>query len=289
MDWQFPLGSGGVQLVTADWLADRLDGDLRIIDAQPDVHDYIVEHIPGAAYYPDKALRQHFGCIPSGYAPTPALAAEMGQLGLYRDTPTLVYTAIGAFRHSGDGLDQCMLAYSLARLGMGQVYVLQGGLDAWKAEGRPLTQDYPCLTATTFLAGARTDFAISMEELRSLKDTRDTLILDARPRDLYLGKGPWSRPGHIPGAVSLPWRSLMVEGNPALLRPADEVAALLAAAGVTEDRNIVCYCGTGRESTNEFLLLRYYLGYPRVHNYEGSFTEWSAYVANETVTGDRPR
>jgi Rhodanese-related sulfurtransferase len=59
--------------------------------------------------------------------------------------------------------------------------------------------------------------------------------------------------------------------------------------GVTEKKEILLYCGTGREATNEFILLRWFLNIPRVRLYEGSFTEWSAHPENPTVTGKNPR
>lgn len=94
---------------------------------------------------------------------------------------------------------------------------------------------------------------------------------------------------HIPGAVNLPWASLMDEGNKRLLKPDDEIQAILESKGVRPDKTIICSCGTGREATNEFLLFKWYLGYPKVKIYEGSFTEWSLYPDNPTVTGKSPR
>jgi thiosulfate/3-mercaptopyruvate sulfurtransferase len=81
----------------------------------------------------------------------------------------------------------------------------------------------------------------------------------------------------------------MDDENPRLLKPMDEIGVILAENGVGRDKEIICTCGTGREATNEFLLLRFYLDYPRVRIYEGSFTEWSSHPENETVTGPDPR
>ena len=95
--------------------------------------------------------------------------------------------------------------------------------------------------------------------------------------------------GHIPGAVNLPWRSLMADDNPTLLKPDGQIQQLLKQRGVSPDKTIIVSCGTGREATNEFLLLKWYLGYPNVKLYEGSFTEWTAYPDNPTVTGENPQ
>jgi thiosulfate/3-mercaptopyruvate sulfurtransferase len=73
------------------------------------------------------------------------------------------------------------------------------------------------------------------------------------------------------------------------LKPDDELVRLIEAAGVTKDKTVITTCGTGREQTNEFLIFRYYLGYPKVRGYEGSFTEWISHPENPTVTGSSPR
>ena len=80
------------------------------------------------------------------------------------------------------------------------------------------------------------------------------ILLDARPSAFYEGQGPWILPGHIPGAVSLPWKSLMDGTGTGSPEPEDQILALIKAAGVTPDKTIICSCGTGREATNEFVL-----------------------------------
>jgi thiosulfate/3-mercaptopyruvate sulfurtransferase len=69
----------------------------------------------------------------------------------------------------------------------------------------------------------------------------------------------------------------------------EQIAALVAAAGATPDKTVICSCGTGREATNEFLLFRYYLGYKNVLLYEGGFTEWTSIKDNPVITGKSPR
>lgn len=81
----------------------------------------------------------------------------------------------------------------------------------------------------------------------------------------------------------------MEDRNKKLMKPDDQIQALVRAAGATPDKTIICSCGTGREATNEFLLFRYYLGYENVVLYEGGFTERSSYPGNPTVTGKNPR
>jgi thiosulfate/3-mercaptopyruvate sulfurtransferase len=91
----------------------------------------------------------------------------------------------------------------------------------------------------------------------------------------FLGKDDvWLRKGHIPGAVSFHWAKLVEKKNTHKFRPVAEVKAELEAAGITPDKEILCYCGTSREGS----LLRFYLkhlaGYPRVRLYEGAWKEY---------------
>jgi thiosulfate/3-mercaptopyruvate sulfurtransferase len=135
----------------------------------------------------------------------------------------------------------------------------------------------------------RKDYFIEYEKFKEIKDRNDVIVLDARPADVYQGQGPWIKPGHIPGAVNLPWASLMDGKNKALLKPVEEIRSIVKGHGVSPEKTVICSCGTGREATNEFILFKWYLQYPKVLIYEGSFTEWSSYPENQTVTGKNPR
>lgn len=286
----YPLGRGPVKWVSTEWLQSHLkDPGLIIVDVQPDVHDYIVEHIPGAVYLSDQTLRASDKGVPARYLRPEAMEILLRQVGLDNDSPTVVYTGKGANSGQGSGLGQTMMAYTLARFGHNNVLVLDGGLDKWKAENRPLTQEFPRMQDGSFRARVHEEYFADMEQVKNLKDQDDVILLDARPITVYEGKGPWPKAGHIPGAVSLPWPTLMADDNTALLKGDQPIQRILDERHVTPDKTVVIYCGTGREATNEFLLFKWYLGYPNVRIYEGSFTEWCAYPENPTVTGPNPR
>jgi thiosulfate/3-mercaptopyruvate sulfurtransferase len=289
MERNYPYGTGPVKLVSTEWLAGRLsDTKLVILDVQPNVHDYILEHIPGAVYLNEGLLRTYEGYLPTVWVRPEIVQSVFGNAGIESDTPVVVYTAVGAYKKWGDGLDQTMVAYTLARYGAENVYILDGGLDQWKKENRPVSQDYPTVAKKRFRPSLRKDFFVTYKEFLKITGRADVIVLDARPPAVYEGQGPWRMPGHIPGAVNLPWASLMDDGNKALLKPEAAVAAILATRGVTRDKTIICTCGTGREATNEFILLRSYLGFKDVRIYEGSFTEWVQIPGNRTVTGKDP-
>ena len=279
-----------VKLVSTDWLEKNIDKpNLTVLDTQPDIHDYITEHLPGAVYFNQKLLRVPFEGRPGVYVPDDVIQSLFNRIGLKEDSPVVVYTGKGEFRGWGDGLEQTMLAYTLARFGHNNVYVLDGGLDKWKKEQKDLTKEFPNVKESNFNLNVQDDYYLNMEEVKDLKDRDDAILLDARPKNVYEGQGPWILPGHIPGAVNLPWKKLMDEANPRLLKPDDEIKEILNEVGATRDKLIICSCGTGREATNEFLLFKFYLGYPNVKIYEGSFTEWTSYPENPTVVGEKPR
>jgi thiosulfate/3-mercaptopyruvate sulfurtransferase len=263
--------------------------DLMILDVQPNVHDYIMEHIPGAVYMNEGLLRVPLHGLPAQYVPPEAIEPLFRRVGLMPDVPVVVYTGKGAFKGWGDGLEQTMMAYTLARFGHNHVYVLDGGLDKWLAEKRPFSQVFPDVQESKFVVDVNPEYFLTYDAFKDIKDRDDVILLDARPADVYAGQGPWIKPGHIPGAINVPWKSFMDPDNPRLLKPDDEIQALLDEHEIVPEKTVICSCGTGREATNEFILFRWSLGFPKVNIYEGSFTEWTAYPENPTVTGSDPR
>lgn len=278
-----------VKWVSTNWLEKNLiNPNLKILDIQPNIHDYISEHIPGAIYFNENLLRVPYEGKPGVYVSEEIIEKLYRRVGLMKHNPVVVYTGEGVFKGWGDGLEQTMLAYTLARFGHENVYILDGGLDKWKKEGKELTKEFPKVEETDFEVNVQDEYYVNMDEVKELKDKEDTILLDARPEKVYQGQGPWALAGHIPGAVNLPWKKLMTDDNPRQLKSDEEIQKIVEEVGATKDKLIICSCGTGREATNEFLLFKWYLNYPNVKIYEGSFTEWTSYPENPTVTGKTP-
>ena len=285
---EYPLGEGKLKWTCTEWLADNLDGDFLLLDCQPNIHVYIIEHIPGAVYFNPALLRVPKRGLPGNYIGKKAVRKNFQRVGIENDRNVVVYTGTGACKGWGDGLEQAFIAYSLMRFGCNSVWVLDGGLDSWKHEGRPLEQTYPEIEESTFEVDVQKNFFLTYEQFKEVKDNDGVMLLDARPPNWYEGESPWRKPGHIPGAINVPWKSFMHEENTRLLKSDDEIRSVLDAHGITEDKHIICSCGTGRESTLEFILFKYLLGWPCVSNYEGSYTEWLHYD-EPNVTGPEPR
>jgi len=283
-----------VTWISSEWLADHLDdSSLLIVDCRQNSHSYFQEHIPGAVHLHEELLRMHIGKLPVKWISPGAAQVLFSTLGFEQDRPVVVYSGTRSLTSSStatsDGLEQTLVAYSLARFGCRKVMVLDGGLAKWKSENRILSQDFGTSRLSPFTVEVQIDFLIGYEECARLKDEPDAILLDTRPLSMYEGQGPWMKPGHIPGAVNLPAMRVMDDKNSTLLKPEEEIRTILFSCGITPEKTVICSCGTGRSATAIFLVLKYFLGYPDVVMYEGGFTEWSSIPDNPVVTGKYPR
>ena len=229
-------GDGKVKWVSTDWLENNQDEEIMILDVQPDIHDYIKEHIPGAYYFNEWFLRQMVDNVPGMYIPQDAIQSIFRKQGIQKDMPTVVYTGKGAYSKQGDGWGQTMAAYSLARFGHDNIYLLDGGIDKWKEEGKELTKIFPRIKESKFEAVLREDYYVTYEEFKATKDKDDVVVLDARPFKYYAGPSMWSKPGHIPGAKSLQAATLMHQNNLQLLKPEDEIKSMVEE---TEEQHLI--------------------------------------------------
>lgn len=288
MNYPHLMGNKKIKWVGTDWLEDNLDTELCIFDVQPDVHDYIKEHIHNAFYFNEWFLREMQGNDPARYIPPDAVQTLFCKLGIKKDKPLLVYSGKGSYSKKGDGWGQTMAAYSLVRFGHENVHILDGGIDKWKKEERGLTRVFPTVEESEFEVEIHKEYCIEYDEFKHIKDNEDVVVLDARPFKYYAGPSLWSKEGHIPGAKSLQAAALMSPKNRQLLKPKDEIKSLVEEREATPDKIVICYCGTGREATNLFLIFKWHLDYPDVRLYEGSITEWTQKDDNPTVTGPNP-
>jgi thiosulfate/3-mercaptopyruvate sulfurtransferase len=263
-------------LVSTEWLASHLeDPDLRIIESDEDVLLYDTGHIPGAfkvdwhtdlndPVVRDYVSREQFQ----------ELARSMG----IDDSMTVIFY--------GDK-NNWWAAYAFwvfQLFGVTNAKLLDGGRVKWEQEHRPMTTDRPRgVKCSTYTARERNDAAIRafMDDVRRHVDAKGKLI-DVRSPDEYSGKKlhmaeyPQEgalRGGHIPGAKSVPWaRAANPDGT---FKPAGELRAIYEQeCGLTPKDDVVAYCRIGERSSHTWFVLRYLLGYDRVRNYDGSWTEW---------------
>ena len=276
-------------LVTTGWLAGRLgDADVQVVDAtwyMPTEDgsgraDYDAGHIPGAVFFDIDEISDHASDLPHMLPSPQAFADAAGALGLRREATVVVYDGRKMFSAP-------RVWWTLRVMGFPKVVVLDGGLTAWLAEGRPLetarATPPPSLLAPAFDAALVRDLGAVREHLG--KHTAQ--LVDARSAPRFRGETPEPRPGvrsgHMPGARNLPWNALVDEGGK--LRPAGELRTAFEAAGVDLSAPIVTTCGSGVTAAVLALGLAR-LGRTDTPIYDGSWTEWGGRTDTDVISGD---
>ena len=253
----------------AAWQQER---SVDLLDVRSDVFTYLKGHVPGAVYLNTETLRASEAGVPAQLLSSRAYSDLFSMLGLSLDTPVVIYSA----GETGN-IDATFLAWLLAGFGHPMVYVLNGGFFKWQLEHRAVVQRYPPITPTSFPAAPFLPERASLEDVRRAVDTRDAVLVDARPLEQYAGEtGAQMRRGHIPGAISHYWQNDLTQvGFGHVWKDPEELRASYAGQGITPERNIIAYCNSTTEASHVHFTLRYLLGYPRVRVYVGSWTEWA--------------
>ena len=262
-------------LVSTEWLAAHLDDQsLRILESDEDVLLYDVDHIPGA-----QKIDWHSDLndpVQRDYVSREQFQELLRSKGIDESTPVIFY---------GDKNNWwATYAFWVFQLfGFTNARILDGGRTKWEAEGRPMTTEVPRFPRTSYTAPARDDARIRafQDDVRRHVEKRLPLV-DVRSPQEYTGERlhmpdyPQEgamRGGHIPGARSVPWaRAANPDGT---FRSADELRAIYEQEqGLKKTDDIVAYCRIGERSSHSWFVLSYLLGYDRVRNYDGSWTEW---------------
>jgi thiosulfate/3-mercaptopyruvate sulfurtransferase len=253
-------------LVTPAWLAAHAgDADIRIVDMTTEPEDYQKGHIRGAVYLHVNDARI---AVPAGGFRLPTAdegARLLGGLGIAPDTTVVIYDDSG-------GLHASRLFFTLEVFGHARVALLDGGIQAWRRAGLPVTRELPAIAPTRYRPSVVAGRAVSAEWVRDRLGDRSIALVDARTAAEYQGTDVRAkRGGHIPGAVNVEWRRNLRDDL--TFRPLDELRALYAGVGVTPDKTVVTYCQTQHRAAHTYFVLRL-LGYPRVVGYDRSWVEW---------------
>jgi thiosulfate/3-mercaptopyruvate sulfurtransferase len=280
------------RLVSTDWLAGNLGADgLVVVESDEDVLLYETGHIPGAVkidWHTD--LNDE---VARDYIDGEAFARLMSARGITRDSTVVIY---------GDK-SNWWAAYALwvfSLFGQEDVRLLDGGRDKWISENRPLTTDRPNTAAADYPVVERDDSAIRAY-LADIFDHFGKPLIDVRSAEEYTGARTHMpaypeegalRGGHIPTAASVPWGRAAAEDG--TFRTRKELDAIYRVeAGLKDADDVVAYCRIGERSSHTWFVLKHLLGFPKVRNYDGSWTEWGNAVrvpiARGTEPGDAPR
>jgi thiosulfate/3-mercaptopyruvate sulfurtransferase len=211
----------------------------------------------------------------------------MSQSGISRDTVVVLY---------GDN-NNWFAAYALWQLkyyGHPDARLMNGGRKKWELEGRPFTVDVPHFTATNYKA-SDPDLSVraKRDSVFQALETKAANLVDVRSVDEFTGKviappgmtETAQRGGHIPGALNVPWAKAANEDG--TFKSYDELAQLYQ--GVKPDQETIAYCRIGERSSHTWFVLKYLLGFDKVRNYDGSWTEWGNLVDAPIAKGEETK
>jgi thiosulfate/3-mercaptopyruvate sulfurtransferase len=265
-------------LVETSWVADHLnDASMRLIEADEDVLLYEIGHLPGAV-----KLDWHVDVqdpVDRDFLDQQGFENLMSRWGINNETTIVLY---------GDKNNwyACYSFWLFTMYGHKNMKIMNGGRQKWENEGRQLTKEVPHFEPTTYHAQPMDESirAFRDDVLIGLKDPNRRLI-DVRSPQEYTGEllhmvnypqEGAQRGGHIPTAKSIPWATAANQDG--TFRSAVELRQIYEGKDILREKDVVTYCRIGERSAHTWFVLTYLLGYPRVRNYDGSWTEWGNLV-----------
>ena len=265
-------------LVEPQWLEDRLDDpDLVCLDCSwyiPEADksaraEFEAAHIPGARFF-DLDAASDAGSPYVNMLPGAAhFAAVVSALGISADTRVVVYDS---------SYVSARVWWMFRHFGHARVAVLNGGWKRWKTEGRPVESGAaPAPAPGAFAARPRTQGVADWRAVQAALGNGAAHVVDARTRERFTGELPSGYPGvaggHMPGAINVPWGSLLPQNGDFTFAAPDHARALLTAAGVDLQKPVIATCGSG--VTAAILLFQMArMGKADVTLYDGSWHEW---------------
>lgn len=265
-------------VVSTDWVSGHLsDPNIKIVESDEDVLLYEVGHIEGAVKIDWQTDLQDQ--VVRDYVDKAKFEKLLSEKGIANDTTVVFY---------GDKNNwwACYAYWVFKLFGHEKALVMDGGRQKWVAEGRPLTKDVPGYPKTAYkvsrvdesIRAFRDDVVKHMGSKKPLIDVRspkeftgELLHMEAYPQEGAL------RGGHIPGAKNVPWATAVKEDG--TFKSADDLKAIyMDDKGLKKGDDVIAYCRIGERSSHTWFVLTYLLGFDKVRNYDGSWTEWGNLV-----------
>lgn len=276
-------------LISADWLINNIQApDLRIVDAtwfapflnppQTGHQAYLRAHIPGAVYFDIDKIADPDSTLPHTFPPAHVFSAHVRKLGLGDGHRLVIYDQNGFFAAA-------RVWWMFRTMGVTDIMVLDGGLQAWIAAGGQFENLPPHTTERHFTPRLRADLLKTTPQIHAALASSAIQIIDARPAGRFTGQAPEPRKdlpsGHIPGSFNLPGGQLLTQTGH--MKSAAELATLFKAAGIDVTAPVITTCGSGVTAAVTALALAT-LGNDLAGVYDGSWTEWASDPANPVVT-----
>jgi thiosulfate/3-mercaptopyruvate sulfurtransferase len=262
--------------VSTDWLAaNLLRPDLAVVDASwylPAMNrdgkaEYAQSHIPKAVHFDIDAVKDEGNFLPHMLPSPDAFAEAVGAMGISEDMTIVVYDGIGLFAAP-------RVRWAFRVMGANDVLILDGGLPAWTAEGRPKLRGTPTPEPRVFKAAFDASAVADLAAMREALETGSAQVVDARSAARFRGEAPEPRPGlasgHMPGSLNLPFDRIVRNGR---LADATVIRSAFAEAGVDLDKPVYTTCGSGVSAAILSLALETVGGNP-AKLYDGSWAEW---------------
>jgi thiosulfate/3-mercaptopyruvate sulfurtransferase len=269
-------------LVDTQWAEEHLkDPKVRIAEVDYDSKaNYELGHIPGAVLFDWK--NDINDPLTRNVLSKESCQNLLQNAGIDNDTTLLLY---GDFNNWFAAFAFWVLKY----YGYKDVRLINGGRKKWLQEDRALTKDVPTYSKGNFAANEPdSNIRVFLDEVKRAVSAPALKMVDVRSPKEFTGEilAPPEYPtehaqrgGHIPGAVNIPWAQA-VNDSDGTFKTTDELKQLYESKGITPDKEIIAYCRIGERSSHTWFVLKYLLGYPKVKNYDGSWTEWGNMIAN---------
>ena len=263
-------------LKSTEWLADNLgkpnivvvDGSTYLPTHGRDARaEYLAAHIPGAVFFDINAVADHSTDLPHMMPGPTQFGAAVSALGISETDTIVVYDGLGLF-------SAARVWWTFRTFGAKNVFILDGGMPAWKAEGRPTEAGEVKREAREFKAEMDTGAVAIVDDVQMALASGSAQVVDARSAGRFAGTEPEPRKGlrsgHMPGARNVPYTDIVENGR---LASRDKIAAAFAKAGVDTEKPVITSCGSGVTAVVLALGLDA-LGAKPARIYDGSWTEW---------------
>ena len=169
------------------------------------------------------------------------------------------------------------------------IKIMNGGRKKWELENKGYTTDEPQIQSTDYKSGPPDEgLRAYLFDVKRALDKQDSVMVDVRSPKEFSGEitAPPEYPmehaqrgGHIPGANNIPWATAVNDAD-GTFKSVEDLKQIYQSKGVTPDKDVICYCRIGERSSHSWFVLKYLLGYPKVRNYDGSWTEWGNMIGN---------